>query len=162
VLGHRLPSFESPARWSILAGPNVRPKGPTPSRGDFSTPDHSVGRHPCSHRQPTEADEQAVRIETARDDVRFWEKVRDDFSPGSTFNEPRRRLIEHAEKQLADQRPAREAAERRVTEAQMRFVSLTRGERVAGDDDALAREAALAVLAGQLRPAKNGRRYSHG
>src|SRR3984885_3061140 len=30
VLGHGLPSFESPARWSILAGPTVRPKGPTP------------------------------------------------------------------------------------------------------------------------------------
>src|ERR1700722_18920129 len=33
VLGHGLPSFESPARWSILAGPTVRPKGPTPNPG---------------------------------------------------------------------------------------------------------------------------------
>jgi hypothetical protein len=28
VLGHGLPAFESPARWSILAGPTVRPRGP--------------------------------------------------------------------------------------------------------------------------------------
>jgi hypothetical protein len=42
VLGHGLPSFESPARWSILAGPTVRPKGPTPSGGHFSTPDHTA------------------------------------------------------------------------------------------------------------------------
>jgi hypothetical protein len=38
VLGHGLPSFESPARWSILAGPTVRPKGPTPIEGQSSTP----------------------------------------------------------------------------------------------------------------------------
>ena len=31
VLGHGLSSFESPARWSILAGPTVRPRGPTPN-----------------------------------------------------------------------------------------------------------------------------------
>jgi ABC-type sugar transport system ATPase subunit len=42
VLGHGLPSVESPARWSILAGPTVRPKGPTPSGGQFSTPDHTL------------------------------------------------------------------------------------------------------------------------
>jgi hypothetical protein len=30
VLGQGLPSFESPARWSIPVGPTVRPKGPTP------------------------------------------------------------------------------------------------------------------------------------
>ena len=41
VLGHGLPSFESPARWSILAGPTVRLRGPTPSGGHFSTPDHN-------------------------------------------------------------------------------------------------------------------------
>jgi hypothetical protein len=28
VLSHGLPAFESPARWSILAGPTVRPRGP--------------------------------------------------------------------------------------------------------------------------------------
>jgi hypothetical protein len=28
---HRLPSFEGPARRSILISPTVRPKGPTPS-----------------------------------------------------------------------------------------------------------------------------------
>jgi hypothetical protein len=98
--------------------------------------------------KPTEADEQAVRIETARDDVRFWEQVRDDFSPGSKFNEPKRRLIETVEKQLADQRPSKEAAERLVASAQARFLKLTRGERVAGDDGPPAREEAAAAMAG--------------
>jgi hypothetical protein len=98
--------------------------------------------------KPTEADEQAVRIETARDDVRFWEEVRDDFSPGSKFNEPKRQLIETAEKQLADQRPSKEAAERLVASAQARFVKLTRGERVDGDDNPPARKEAAASLAG--------------
>src|SRR5271155_2257281 len=35
VLGHGLPSFESPARRSILSRQLVRPKGPTPSGGHF-------------------------------------------------------------------------------------------------------------------------------
>jgi len=33
VLGHGLPSFESPARRSIPARPSVPPEGPTPNRG---------------------------------------------------------------------------------------------------------------------------------
>jgi hypothetical protein len=37
-------------------------------------------------------------------------------------------------------------AERQITAAQKRFVSLTRGERVAGDDDAPAREEAARML----------------
>jgi hypothetical protein len=36
VLGHGLPSFESPARRSILSCPIVRPKGPTPASGSTS------------------------------------------------------------------------------------------------------------------------------
>src|SRR5271166_5401847 len=32
VLGHELPSFESPARRSIHERPTVRPKGPTPHK----------------------------------------------------------------------------------------------------------------------------------
>ncbi|HTW90075.1 MAG TPA: hypothetical protein VMD75_18930, partial [Candidatus Binataceae bacterium] len=38
VLGHGLSSFESPVRGSIPDRPTVRPKGPTPVRGHFSTP----------------------------------------------------------------------------------------------------------------------------
>ena len=30
VLGHGLPSFQSPVRWSILVSPTVLPQGPTP------------------------------------------------------------------------------------------------------------------------------------
>src|SRR6202007_2921740 len=38
VLGHGLPSLESPARRSILSRPIVRPQGPTPIEGQSSTP----------------------------------------------------------------------------------------------------------------------------
>src|SRR5271170_7547907 len=38
VLRHGLPSFESPARRSILSRPTVRPEGPTPIRGQNCTP----------------------------------------------------------------------------------------------------------------------------
>jgi hypothetical protein len=66
-------------------------------------------------------------------------------------------MIETVEKQLAEQGVLKAMAEQQITAAQMRFVSLTRGERVAGDDDAPARMVALAILAGQLRPPRNGR-----
>jgi hypothetical protein len=36
--------------------------------------------------KPTAADEQAARIETARDDVRFWELVRDGSSTEADIN----------------------------------------------------------------------------
>lgn len=36
VLGDRLPSFESPVRWSILVSPTVLPQGPTPIAAQFS------------------------------------------------------------------------------------------------------------------------------
>jgi hypothetical protein len=38
VFGHGLPSFESPARRSIPSRPIVRPRGPTPIRGQFCAP----------------------------------------------------------------------------------------------------------------------------
>jgi hypothetical protein len=112
--------------------------------------------------KPTEADEQAGRIETARDDVRFWEKVRDDSSAEAEINQTRRRMIETVEEQLAEQGVLKAMAEQQITAAQMRFVSLTRGERVAGDDDAPARMAALAILAGQLRPPGTGAEIGKG
>jgi hypothetical protein len=96
--------------------------------------------------KPTEADEQAVRIEKARDDVAFWEKVRDSEAPEAKINKTRRRLIEAAEKQLAESRALREAAERQIKAAQARFMKLTRGERAAGDDEPSARDLAAAHI----------------
>ena len=41
VFSHGLSSFESPAARSIAKLNPVRPKGPTPSRGQFCTPKHT-------------------------------------------------------------------------------------------------------------------------
>jgi hypothetical protein len=97
--------------------------------------------------KPTEADEQAVRIETARDDIAFWEGVRDSSSAESAINKTRRRLIETVEKQLAEESAMAKTAEQQIAAAQARFLKLSRGERVVGDDDPLAREMAAALIA---------------
>jgi hypothetical protein len=97
--------------------------------------------------KPTAADEQAARIETARDDVRFWELVRDGSSTEADINKARRRLIAAAEKQIAKDRALAEMAERQIAEAQRRFMKLTRGERAAGDDDPPARQQAATLIA---------------
>jgi hypothetical protein len=96
--------------------------------------------------KPTEADEQAARIETARDDVAFWEKVRDGEAPEAKINKARRRVIEAAEKQLAESLALGEAAERQITAAQARFLKLTRGKRAVGDDEPSARDLAAAHI----------------
>jgi hypothetical protein len=96
--------------------------------------------------KPTDTDEQAARIETARDDVAFWEKVRDGSSAEAKINKTRRRLIETVEKQLAEERALAEAAERQIASAQARFLKLTRGERAVGDDEPSARDLAAARI----------------
>jgi hypothetical protein len=116
--------------------------------GNSVTSDDRRAALTAIHRRipkPTADEEQAVRIATARDDVAFWEMVRDDSSAGSAINQDRRRLIEGVEKQLADAGALGEMAERQIAAAQARFMKLTRGERVAGDDEPPAREAALAL-----------------
>jgi hypothetical protein len=97
--------------------------------------------------KPTAADEQAVRIETARDDEAFWERVRAANSAEAEINKARCRLIKAAEKQIANDRALAETAERQIAAAQARFVKLTRGERVAGDDEPPARQQAAALIA---------------
>jgi hypothetical protein len=92
--------------------------------------------------KPTEANEQAARIDVARDDVAFWGKVRDGEGADAAINKTRGRLIEAAQKQLADSVALKEMAERQIAAAQARFVKLTRGERAAGNNDPSAREAA--------------------
>ena len=97
--------------------------------------------------KPTAADEQAARVETARDDVRFCELVRDGSSTEADMNKARRRLIAAAEKQIAKDRALAEMAERQIAEAQRRFMKLTRGERAAGNDDPPARQQAATLTA---------------
>jgi hypothetical protein len=101
--------------------------------------------------KPTEADEQVARIEGARDDVAFWEKVRDQSSPEAKINKVRRQLIETAEKQLAEQRALAEMADRQIKEAQARFLKLTHGERAPLDDDPSARVLAYVHIREQRR-----------
>jgi hypothetical protein len=96
--------------------------------------------------KPTEADEQAARIETARDDVEFWEKVRDGSSAEAKINKTRRQLIEAAEKHIAADLALADKADRQMREAQARFLKLTRGERAPGDDDPSARGLAAAHI----------------
>jgi hypothetical protein len=101
--------------------------------------------------KPTEADQQAVRIDVARDDIAFWGKVSADSAPDAAVNKTRRRLIETVERQLADQRALAQMAEEQITAAQARFVKLTHGERAVGDNDPSAREAAAALIARAAR-----------
>jgi hypothetical protein len=97
--------------------------------------------------KPTEADEQAAVIDVARDAIAIWGKVRADSVPDAAINKTRRRLIETAEKQLADQRALAQMAEQQITAAQARFVKLTHGERAVGENDPSAREAAPVLIA---------------
>jgi hypothetical protein len=96
--------------------------------------------------KPTEADEQAARIETARDVVAFWEKVRDGSSEQSEINKTRRKLIAKVEADIADSRALAETAERQIASAQARLMKLTRGERAVGDDEPSAPELAAAHI----------------
>jgi head-tail adaptor len=105
---------------------------------------------------PTEAEEQDVRIEMARADVAFWERFRDESSADSMSNQTRRRMIAMLERQLPDGLKA--IAERHIADAQQRFLALTRGERVDGDGDAQDRKAALALRAAQLRTMMGNKR----
>jgi hypothetical protein len=105
--------------------------------------------------KPTEADEQDTRIETARDDGAFWEKVRDDGSEQSKINKTRRELIAKVEADIANSRALAETAERQIASAQARFLKLTRGERAVGDDGPSARSLAAAHIRSRrtgLRP----------
>ncbi len=96
--------------------------------------------------KPTEADEQAARIETARDDLAFWEKVRDDFSEQGKITKLNRQMIAKVEAQIVDDLAFADKANRQMREAQARFLKLTRGERVQGDSEPSARELAAAHI----------------
>jgi hypothetical protein len=93
------------------------------SEGEHGRPEHwrrqeRRGKCAAIHARipkPTEADEEAVRIDVARDDIAFWGKVRADSAP---VNKTRRRLIETVERQLADQRALAQMAEEQITAAQ--------------------------------------------
>jgi hypothetical protein len=60
--------------------------------------------------KPSEDEERVARVEAARANVAFWEWLRDGSSERAAA---RRGLIEHVEKELADDRAMAAAAERR-------------------------------------------------